>query len=90
MTGDSRIVKSQSTQSFGERLILLIRHFFHSQIGTLPTVIRKLEAQAELKKTTDLEYTVFHCLYLMDYWGMPGVKSHMSPMTLVLDSKLNL
>lgn len=45
----------------------------------------KLAAEAAAKEAKDLETTVFHNGYFMDYWGMPGVKSNMTPMTMVLD-----
>ena len=55
----------------------------------LPSVIHKRNAQAELRKATDLESTVFLNGYFMDYWGIPAVKSHMTPMTMVLDMANN-
>jgi nucleoside-diphosphate-sugar epimerase len=46
-------------------------------------VIHKINAQKELQKTTNLEYTVFQVGSFMDYWGIPGVKSFMDRMPLV-------
>jgi len=38
----------------------------------------------ELAKTTDLEHTVFHVGFFMDYWGLPAVKSWLARTPLVL------
>jgi nucleoside-diphosphate-sugar epimerase len=56
-------------------------------IGAIPSIIHKWEAQQALDQTTDLEYTVFHNGFFMDYWGIPGVKSNMirSPLVNWLD-----
>lgn len=58
-----------------------------ADIGAIPSVQYKVEAQKELEKTTDVEWTVFHCGFLMDYWGIPGVKSNMvrTPLVYWLD-----
>ncbi|KAK4031287.1 isoflavone reductase [Parachaetomium inaequale] len=52
-------------------------------IGTVPSVIHKINAQQELQKTTNLEYTVFHTGSFMDYWGIPAVKTFLDRMPLV-------
>ena len=44
-----------------------------------------MNALEELRKTISLETTVVYTGYFLDYWGMPGVKSNMSPITLILD-----
>jgi hypothetical protein len=46
-------------------------------------VVHKINAMKELQNTRNLEHTVFHTGYLMDYWGFPGVKSYLSRMPLV-------
>ncbi|KAH6961727.1 hypothetical protein BKA56DRAFT_424379, partial [Ilyonectria sp. MPI-CAGE-AT-0026] len=51
----------------------------------LPSVPPRLEAQRELKKTTDLETTHVVNGFFLDYWGVPAFKSHMGPSTMVLD-----
>lgn len=56
-----------------------------SQAEQLISVPYKLQAQDELKRTKNLEYTIFHTGYFSDYWGMPVVKSNMAPMTAVID-----
>jgi hypothetical protein len=38
-----------------------------------------------LQQTRNLEYTAFYSGFFLDYWGMPGVASHMPPFTMVLD-----
>ncbi|GJC83394.1 oxidoreductase swnN [Colletotrichum liriopes] len=53
-----------------------------SQLGSVP---HKLRAKALLKETKDLEYTVVHNGFFLDYWGTPAVPSNMSPFTLVID-----
>ncbi|KXX76833.1 Isoflavone reductase IRL [Madurella mycetomatis] len=52
-------------------------------IGMIPSVIHKINAQKELRKTKSLEYTVFYNGYFMDYWGFPGVKSYLARTPLV-------
>jgi len=47
-------------------------------IGAIPSIVYKWEAQKALDATTDLEYTVAHNGFFMDYWGIPGVKSNMA------------
>lgn len=53
------------------------------QIGAIPSVLHKLNAQKELQKTKNLEYTIFHNGFFMDYWGIPGVKSNLERAPLV-------
>ncbi|OHW91810.1 NmrA-like family protein [Colletotrichum incanum] len=52
------------------------------QLGSVP---HKLRAKALLKETKDLEYTVVHNGFFLDYWGTPAVPSNMSSFTLVID-----
>ncbi|GAB1316920.1 hypothetical protein MFIFM68171_07130 [Madurella fahalii] len=52
-------------------------------IGMIPSVIHKVNAQKELQKTKNLEYTVVYNGYFMDYWGFPGVKSYLARTPLV-------
>ncbi|KAF5227773.1 hypothetical protein FANTH_14679 [Fusarium anthophilum] len=59
-------------------------------IPKLSSVKPKLEAEEELKNATSLETTKFYNGYFLDYWGLPKVKSHMPPMTLVLDIPHNM
>ena len=47
-------------------------------------------SQAELAKTVDLEHTSFVNGFILDYWGMPHIKTYMSPMTDVVDIKHNV
>ncbi|KAK4446799.1 isoflavone reductase [Podospora aff. communis PSN243] len=56
-------------------------------IGAIPSIIHKWDAQKALNETKDLEWTVFHNGFFLDYWGLPGVKSHMinSPLVNWLD-----
>ncbi|KAH8691252.1 hypothetical protein BGW36DRAFT_363589 [Talaromyces proteolyticus] len=54
-------------------------------IGQLSSVTNINNAKLALRKTSDLEYTVFYNGYFMDYWGMPAVPSHMPPIMMVLD-----
>ncbi|KAK0653162.1 hypothetical protein B0T16DRAFT_455471 [Cercophora newfieldiana] len=54
-----------------------------ADIGAIPSIVHKLDAQKALEQTTDLEYTVFHNGFFMDYWGIPAVKSHMARTPLV-------
>ncbi|KAK0713431.1 hypothetical protein B0T26DRAFT_858083 [Lasiosphaeria miniovina] len=51
--------------------------------GTITSTLHKINAKKELQKTKNLEHTVFHVGYFMDYWGFPGVKSYMARMPLV-------
>ncbi|WYZ42347.1 hypothetical protein EsH8_VI_000046 [Colletotrichum jinshuiense] len=53
-----------------------------SQLGSVP---HKLHARALLKETRELEYTVVHNGFFLDYWGTPVVKSNMSQFVLFLD-----
>ncbi|KAK4155293.1 isoflavone reductase [Chaetomidium leptoderma] len=52
-------------------------------IGTVPSVIHKINAKKELQKTKDLEYTVFLVGNFMDYYGFPVVKSYLARTPLV-------
>lgn len=45
----------------------------------------KLEAQRELRKTTDLETTYVVNGFFLDSWGVPAVKTRMGYSTIVLD-----
>ena len=63
--------------------LILDRH-----ITNFPAAANKAKARAQLKKT-NLEWTVFHNGFFMDYWGLPGVKSHMTPFTLFIDMANN-
>ncbi|KAI9839649.1 MAG: hypothetical protein M1819_002275 [Sarea resinae] len=57
----------------------------HEQTSIFPFVTPKLQAVAELKQNTSLEYTLFHTGFFLDYWGMPKVPSYLKPMTLIFD-----
>ncbi|EOO02461.1 putative nmra-like family protein [Phaeoacremonium minimum UCRPA7] len=58
--------------------------------GRIPFVAYKRLSQAELAKTVDLEHTSFVNGFILDYWGMPHIKTYMSPMTDVVDIKHNV
>ncbi|KAM5341321.1 hypothetical protein ACJ41O_014352 [Fusarium nematophilum] len=49
-----------------------------------PLAQAKLAAMAELDGT-NLEWTIVCNGFFLDYWGMPKVKSYLSPMTLFID-----
>ncbi|CAH0055971.1 unnamed protein product [Clonostachys solani] len=51
----------------------------------LPSVIYKQQAQEELKTVKDLETTRIINGQFMDYWGIPGVKSHFGPFPIAID-----
>ncbi|KAK3362517.1 hypothetical protein B0T25DRAFT_524497 [Lasiosphaeria hispida] len=53
------------------------------QIGDIPSVIHKVNARKALHSTKSLEYTVFRVGYLMDYWGIPAVKSYLARTPLI-------
>jgi nucleoside-diphosphate-sugar epimerase len=36
-------------------------------------------------RTTDLEWTTVNIGYIMDYFGIPHIKSHMAPLTINFD-----
>ena len=42
-------------------------------------------AVAELQKHPNLQYTLFHTGYFLDYWGMPQVPSHMITEAVFID-----
>ena len=42
-------------------------------------------AAIETLKKSDLEWTVFHCGILLDYYGGPGFKTQMKHNTIVID-----
>lgn len=58
--------------------------------GRVPFVAYKRLSQAELAKTVDLEYTSFVNGFLLDYWGMPHIKTYLAPMTDVVDVRHNV
>lgn len=59
-------------------------------IAQLASVGPKLQAQAELKKVKNLETTVVHNGFVLDYWGVPGLPTHMGPATMVVDIQHNI
>ncbi|KAH8664582.1 hypothetical protein BX600DRAFT_301799 [Xylariales sp. PMI_506] len=53
---------------------------------SLPSVGTRLTARAALEATTDLEHTVFHTGFFLDYWGAESsITSHMPPLVMVVD-----
>ncbi|KAI8680826.1 NAD(P)-bd-dom domain-containing protein [Fusarium sp. Ph1] len=50
-----------------------------------PAAQAKLAAMSELEGT-NLEWTIVCNGFFLDYWGMPKVKSYLSPMTLFIDA----
>ena len=58
------------------------------QIAVFPAAQNKLKAQTQLRET-GLEWTAFHTGYFMDYFGYPGMKTHMNQLTNVLDATNN-
>jgi nucleoside-diphosphate-sugar epimerase len=54
-----------------------------AQIAQLPSVKLKLDAEAALAATKDLEHTVVQCGFFLDYWT--AKPSYMAPQTLVID-----
>ncbi|KAI9147443.1 NmrA-like family protein [Paramyrothecium foliicola] len=59
--------------------------FQEGDASKLASIPLKAEAHAQLEKTKDLQWTVVHNGYFLDYFGIPKVKSHMQPVTLILD-----
>ncbi|KAF9870624.1 hypothetical protein CkaCkLH20_11930 [Colletotrichum karsti] len=56
------------------------------QAGMFPSVPNKLKAQSFLRnETKDLEHTVVHNGFFLDYWGPQAEKSNMTPVTLFFD-----
>lgn len=49
-----------------------------------PAASTKIAAMIELEKTS-LEWTIICNGFFLDYWGMPKVKSYLSPTVIVLD-----
>lgn len=49
-----------------------------------PAATTKVAAMAELEKTS-LEWTIICNGFFLDYWGMPKVKSYLSPTVIILD-----
>ncbi|KAJ3545402.1 hypothetical protein NM208_g2531 [Fusarium decemcellulare] len=49
-----------------------------------PMAAPKIAAEETLEKT-DLEWTIICNGFFLDYWGMPKIKSYLSPSVLVLD-----
>lgn len=45
----------------------------------------KLEAVAELEKSSTLEYTLFYVGYFLDFWGYPRVKSYQRQNIIAVD-----
>ncbi|KAM0420400.1 hypothetical protein ACHAPT_011820 [Fusarium lateritium] len=58
-------------------------------VDKLPSTAMKAQTVAELDKT-DLEYTSFYVGFLTDFYGSPGIKTYMSPMTAVVDLAHNM
>ncbi|KAH7378889.1 hypothetical protein BKA64DRAFT_686855 [Cadophora sp. MPI-SDFR-AT-0126] len=54
-------------------------------IKQLDTVGPKFEAHKVLEQMTGLETTYFLNGFFMDFWGVPAVKSHMSPVVAIFD-----
>ncbi|ROW06071.1 hypothetical protein VMCG_04500 [Cytospora schulzeri] len=51
----------------------------------MPAVLNKRLSRTDLQQTTTLEYTSIHNGMFLDFWGLPTVKSHMTPYTTVMD-----
>ncbi|KAI8623005.1 NAD(P)-binding protein [Xylariaceae sp. FL1651] len=51
----------------------------------MPPMAFKVDALKALKLAKDLTYTSFYTGFFLDYWGIPTVKSHMTPGTMVVD-----
>ncbi|KFY94348.1 hypothetical protein V500_03321 [Pseudogymnoascus sp. VKM F-4518 (FW-2643)] len=49
-----------------------------------PAAATKVAAMAELEKTS-LEWTIICNGFFLDYWGMPKVKSYLSPTVIIID-----
>ncbi|KAF6793793.1 nmrA-like family protein, partial [Colletotrichum sojae] len=49
-----------------------------------PFVLPRVSTAEALKKST-LQYTRFAVGFLMDYWGMPHIRTHMDPYTWAID-----
>ncbi|KIW82787.1 hypothetical protein Z517_02030 [Fonsecaea pedrosoi CBS 271.37] len=67
------------------------KRFIASEYGTvapaeklLPQHEHRLATIAELKKT-DLEWTRVHNGYFLDYFGIPYIETHMTPVSFVVD-----
>lgn len=50
----------------------------------LPPIAGKLAAKRAIQKT-GLEYTLFSTGWFLDYYGIPHIKSYLSPFTFVVD-----
>ena len=64
---------------------ILLTNIRNRHIGQVTSVANIASAAEALKQTQNLEYTAFYSGFFLDYWGMPGVPSHMPPFTMVLD-----
>lgn len=51
----------------------------------MPPMAPKIESLKVARRAKDLEYTSFYTGFFLDYWGIPTVKSYMSPAIMVLD-----
>lgn len=76
----SRVTKRMISSGWGTP-------FKEEDIGAIPSIQHKLNALGELEKTKDLEWSVVHNGFFLDYWGIPGVKSYLvrAPMVFWLD-----
>jgi nucleoside-diphosphate-sugar epimerase len=63
--------------------LILVSSYRH--LGKFPSVAFRKAAIEALEKTTNLESTRIHTGFFMDYWGMPAVKSYMTPISFVVD-----
>ena len=58
---------------------------FSSHAQKLGSVVNKQKAFEALKATKDLEYTVFHNGFFIDYWTTPGVETHLNTVIMFID-----
>ncbi|KAI1140605.1 hypothetical protein F5Y05DRAFT_279416 [Hypoxylon sp. FL0543] len=57
---------------------------FGPEKSSFPLAMAKIASEKELEKTS-LEWTAVCVGYFLDYFGLPKVKSHVAPLTMVLD-----
>ncbi|KAH8880910.1 NAD(P)-binding protein, partial [Thozetella sp. PMI_491] len=51
----------------------------------IPSVPMKRASIHALETSQDLEWTVFHIGYFMDYFGMPNLPSYLTPLVMLMD-----
>ncbi|KAJ4256889.1 hypothetical protein NW762_008985 [Fusarium torreyae] len=81
------LIRAADASTFTKRMIATDWGFPHheGQIAYLASIGPKLEAHKFLKSVKNIKSTIVQNGYLMDYWGMPTIKSHMQSSTLILD-----